>query len=113
MRAMQVVFQHNPHTLYISYIHSSPYFWCLQELIAELQEPAGFGKRGEVWLICQMALLALIVFCPLTPLKGLVDLAGTLSLTAGFVFMWVTYNRPPVIHQCMFAVRMCLGCNQM
>lgn len=57
-----------------------------QELVEELQDRQQFGKRGEAWLFAQTAALLLILVPPMS-LKGLIDLLGTLLITAGLVFI--------------------------
>ncbi|PNH00185.1 hypothetical protein TSOC_014007 [Tetrabaena socialis] len=57
-----------------------------KELAAELMDGSTFGKRGEQWLLAQVAAVAMLLFPPLV-LKGLVDFLATVSLTAGLVFM--------------------------
>lgn len=56
---------------------------------AEPQElKTGFGQRGEVYFLAQAVAIVLIVLCPFQ-LAGLLDLAATLLLTTGLVFMCV------------------------
>lgn len=57
-----------------------------KELVSELQDQQLFGKRGEAWFFAQVAVFLLVVFPPI-PLRGLVDMVGTLAVTAGVVFM--------------------------
>ena len=57
-----------------------------QELISELQDQSSFGKRGEGWTLAEFGCIALLLVPPFT-LTGLVDIAATLLITAGVVFM--------------------------
>lgn len=46
-----------------------------EELIDELKDRQGFGKRGEVVLLAQLVLIFLVLFPPMQ-LKGLVFMCG-------------------------------------
>lgn len=57
-----------------------------KELLSELKDANLFGKRGEALLFAQVAVMMLFLFPPFA-LKGLIDLVGTLAVTAGSVFI--------------------------
>ncbi|GLC37382.1 hypothetical protein PLESTB_001593300 [Pleodorina starrii] len=61
-----------------------------KELVAEVLDGSAFGKRGEQWLVAQLAAIGMLMFPPLT-LKGLVDFCATLALTTGLVFMATSF----------------------
>eukprot|EP00879_Flechtneria_rotunda_P005547 GHRR01005840.1.p1 GENE.GHRR01005840.1~~GHRR01005840.1.p1 ORF type:complete len:253 (+),score=64.60 GHRR01005840.1:382-1140(+) len=66
--------------------HPLPDLFGAQELFSELQDKNQFGKRGEVWLFAQIAVIVLVLLPPFQ-LTGLVDIAATLLITAGLVFI--------------------------